>query len=180
MGPAAAQDNFAAWNRALEAKRLDVVAALYDTQPLLHDLDLLASLTPVHGSEEGLCSESNRDYLAYCITKFPYAEVTCQKTTAFGPGAYLHTGMYTFMVAVARGRERSRDPLNREPARPMTPREAAKVRFSYLWSRADGTWRIVHHHSSFNLSPFSSGLLPQQPHNRTDADADHASQFVSG
>ena len=91
------------------------------------------------------------------------------------------------MVAGPGGRQKSRDPFKRDPARPLAPCEAAKVRFSYLWSRVDGAWRIVHHHSSFNLSAFSSCCLLPEPRSvdldRPEADeaaAASESQFVYG
>jgi hypothetical protein len=124
-------------------------------------LDLL-SLVP-QGHEGPLDAPADRDYLAHCLTRFPCAEVSCQKTAVFGPSAYLHTGLCTFLAACVSGRERPVDPLLRKPARPMRPCEAAKVRFSYLWSRGESGWSILHHHSSLNLSPFACGVLPQQP-----------------
>ena len=57
-------------------------------------------------------------------------------TRRYGPDAYLHTGLYTFLTG---------------PAESRTPVEA---RFSYMWRKVDGAWKIVHHHSS---------ALPQTP-----------------
>jgi hypothetical protein len=38
--------------------------------------------------------------------------------------------MYTFMVG------------------PDDTRQAVEARFSYMWRKVDGDWKIVHHHSS--------------------------------
>ena len=52
-------------------------------------------------------------------------------TQVYGNGdAYLHSGLYTFELGDAGAR---------------TPVEA---RFSYVWQKVNGTWKISHHHSS--------------------------------
>ena len=53
-----------------------------------------------------------------------------------GGNAYLHSGLYTFELGDADAR---------------TPVEA---RFSYVWRKLDGMWKISHHHSS---------VRPKQP-----------------
>ena len=53
-----------------------------------------------------------------------------------GGNAYLHSGLYTFELGDADAR---------------TPVEA---RFSYVWRKVDGMWKISHHHSS---------VRPKQP-----------------
>jgi ketosteroid isomerase-like protein len=49
---------------------------------------------------------------------------------AFGNDAYLHTGLYTFMTG------------------PDGDRKPVEARFSYMWRKISGEWKITHHHSS--------------------------------
>ena len=64
------------------------------------------------------------------LKKLPFGTITSDNVQQYGPDAYLHTGLYTFLTG---------------PADNRTPVEA---RFSYMWRKIDGAWKIVHHHSS--------------------------------
>ncbi len=64
------------------------------------------------------------------LKKLPEGTITDDDVKAFGKDAYLHSGMYTFMV----GAEDSRQAVN--------------ARFSYMWRKVAGEWKITHHHSS--------------------------------
>ncbi len=48
----------------------------------------------------------------------------------YGDDAYLHSGTYTYLT----GPEEDRSPV--------------KARFSFMWRKVDGDWKITHHHSS--------------------------------
>jgi hypothetical protein len=64
------------------------------------------------------------------LKKLPEGTITADNVQRYGDDAYLHTGMYTFMTG---------------PAESRAPVEA---RFSYMWRKIDGEWKITHHHSS--------------------------------
>jgi hypothetical protein len=64
------------------------------------------------------------------LKKLPDGTITADNVQRYGVDAYLHTGMYTFMTGPAE---------NRQPV---------EARFSYMWRKVDGAWKIVHHHSS--------------------------------
>jgi hypothetical protein len=64
------------------------------------------------------------------LKKLPDGTITSDNVQRYGPDAYLHTGMYTFMTGPAE---------NRQPV---------EARFSYMWRKIDGVWKITHHHSS--------------------------------
>ena len=64
------------------------------------------------------------------LKKLPDGTITSDNVQRYGPDAYLHTGLYTFMTG------------------PAESRQAVEARFSYMWRKVDGAWRIVHHHSS--------------------------------
>ena len=64
------------------------------------------------------------------LKKLPDGTITADDVQSFGTDAYLHTGLYTFMTG------------------PAEDRQAVEARFSYMWRKVDGVWKIVHHHSS--------------------------------
>eukprot|EP00291_Cryptomonas_curvata_P023530 CAMPEP_0172171256 /NCGR_PEP_ID=MMETSP1050-20130122/11789_1 /TAXON_ID=233186 /ORGANISM="Cryptomonas curvata, Strain CCAP979/52" /LENGTH=121 /DNA_ID=CAMNT_0012842663 /DNA_START=12 /DNA_END=374 /DNA_ORIENTATION=+ len=64
------------------------------------------------------------------LKKLPDGTITSDNVQRFGPDAYLHTGMYTFLTG------------------PADNRAPVEARFSYMWRKVDGKWKIVHHHSS--------------------------------
>ena len=123
-----AQANFEAWNDALKAKDYEKVAALYSST----DLSFLPTVSPQFIQD----SESTKQYFVEFLKKLPDGTITADNVQSYGPDAYLHTGLYTFMTG------------------PDYNREAVQARFSYMWRRIDGVWKIVHHHSS---------ALPRQP-----------------
>jgi hypothetical protein len=77
------------------------------------------------------------------LQKTPEATITEEDIQSFGPSAYLHTGMYTFLMNA------DRTPL--------------KLRFSYMWVQTDNGWIITHHHSSVLPAPttYSNALIAE-------------------
>jgi uncharacterized protein (TIGR02246 family) len=117
-----AQENFHRWNEALKSKNPDQVAALYSTSDL--------SFLPTVSGNFIRDPSSTRAYFVEFIKKTPEGTITADDVQTLGPDAYLHTGMYTFMV----GPDEARTPV--------------QARFSYMWRRVNGDWKICHHHSS--------------------------------
>jgi hypothetical protein len=64
------------------------------------------------------------------LKKLPDGTITADNVQNYGEDAYLHTGLYTFMTGQADNRQ------------------SVEARFSYMWRKVDGAWKIVHHHSS--------------------------------
>jgi hypothetical protein len=64
------------------------------------------------------------------LKRIPDGTITSDNVQCQGDDAYLHTGLYTFMMG------------------PPEDRRPVEARFSYMWRRVDGQWRITHHHSS--------------------------------
>jgi len=115
-----AQENFQAWNNALKTKDYETVASLYSSQ----ELSFLPTVSPKFIRDP----QSTKEYFMEFLKKLPEGTITADNVQSYGKDAYFHTGMYTFLV----GEERT--PVN--------------ARFSYMWRRVDGKWKIVHHHSS--------------------------------
>jgi uncharacterized protein (TIGR02246 family) len=120
----------------LRAKDFEKVAHLYSKS----DLSFLPTVSPKFIRD----SSSTKDYFMEFLKKMPEGTIENDAVQSFGNDAYLHTGLYTFMV----GPESDRKPVN--------------ARFSYMWRKLDGMWKITHHHSS---------ALPKVPGAESDESA---------
>merc|ERR1711966_593780 len=118
-----AQTNFKKWNDALQTKDPKKAAALYSAT----DLSFLPTVSGDFIKDSGKPTE---EYFVEFIKKNPAGTITGDKVQSYGPDAYLHTGMYTFMTG------------------PADARAPVEARFSYMWRKVDGEWKITHHHSS--------------------------------
>jgi len=75
-------------------------------------------------------------YFTAFLKKFPSAVITEFQVQIFSDVTYLYSGKYTFTLG------------------PSGNRALVKARFSMIWQYIDGSWLIIHHHSS---------LLPPTP-----------------
>ncbi len=114
------QENFAAWNNALLSLDAKKVAALYAPS----GLSFLPTLSPDMIRD----NVAANTYFIQLLKRTPEAKISADDTQAFGPDAYLHTGLYTFYL----GPDRS----------------PVQARFSYMWKKMNDAWIITHHHSS--------------------------------
>jgi uncharacterized protein (TIGR02246 family) len=118
-----ARDNFKRWNDSLQTKDPKQVAALYCAD----GLSFLPTVSPQHIKNTG----NTDDYFVEFVKKNPFGTITDDSVQVYGNGdAYLHSGMYTFEL----GPEGARSPV--------------EARFSYVWKKEGGSWKISHHHSS--------------------------------
>lgn len=99
-----------------------MVAGLYSTSDL--------SFLPTVSADFIRDSPSTEAYFVEFLKKLPAGTITADKVQSFGNNAYLHSGMYTFLVG------------------PENSRTAVEARFSYMWRLMNNVWKIVHHHSS--------------------------------
>jgi uncharacterized protein (TIGR02246 family) len=116
------QDNFAAWNAALKSRDYEKAASMYSSSDL--------SFLPTVSSDFIRDVPSTKRYFADFVKRLPEGKITSDTVQTFSNDAYLHSGMYTFMT----GPEDDRTPV--------------LARFSYMWKRMNGAWKIIHHHSS--------------------------------
>ncbi|KAJ8614542.1 hypothetical protein CTAYLR_000847 [Chrysophaeum taylorii] len=120
---ALARKNFKRWNDALQTKNPTVVADLYSSEAL----SFLPTVSPMH-IKDGMNTE---EYFTAFVQKNPFGTITDDSVQPYGNGdAYLHSGLYTFELGT--GAERA----------------PVQARFSYVWKKEDGSWKISHHHSS--------------------------------
>ena len=128
------QANFKSWNDALQSKDFEKVAELYAKK----DLSFLPTVSPKFIRD----SESAKEYFMDFLKKLPFGTITADDVQRYGPDAYLHTGLYTFLTG------------------PADNRAPVEARFSYMWRKVDGVWKIVHHHSS--ATPKAPGAAVQE------------------
>ena len=129
------QDNFKRWNDALQTKNAQTVANMYTAEP-----SFLPTVSGDHIKRGGVGTPTE-DYFVEFVKKNPFGTITDDSVQVFSGGdAYLHSGLYTFELGEADAR---------------TPVEA---RFSYVWQKDGGDWKIAHHHSSVR-----PGVAPAKP-----------------
>ena len=119
--------NFHSWNEALLSREPQKVAALYSSQ---------ASFLPTLNPEFKKGQQAAEGYFQHFLEKLPQGEVVtddvAETSTDDGGNVtgFLHSGLYDFEVG--------------EPDK----RQKVEARFSFLWQKENGEWRIRHHHSS--------------------------------
>ena len=116
------QENFKNWNDALKAQDFEKVASLYSST----DLSFLPTVSPKFIRDP----HSTKEYFMDFLKRLPDGTITADDVQSYGTDAYLHSGLYTFMIG------------------PAENRQAVEARFSYMWRKVDGAWKIGHHHSS--------------------------------
>jgi len=121
-----ARANFKRWNDALQTKNAQTVANMYVSDKL----SFLPTVSPDHIKAGGVASNTE-DYFVEFVKKNPFGTITDDSVDMYDNGdAYLHSGLYTFEL----GDDDARTPV--------------QARFSYVWKKVEGEWKISHHHSS--------------------------------
>jgi len=118
------QNNFKRWNDALQTKNAATVANMYTADP-----SFLPTVSGEH-IKRGGSGTSTEDYFVEFVKKNPFGTITDDSIQVYSADAYLHSGMYTFEL----GEGDARAPV--------------EARFSYVWKKVNGDWKISHHHSS--------------------------------
>jgi uncharacterized protein (TIGR02246 family) len=116
-----AQKNFESWNDALQTKDAKKVAALYSPD---------ATFLPTMLGEFKSGQEGAESYFEHFLLKNPRGTIIEDKVQSITPDSYLHSGHYNFELG------------------PDNDRQISEARFSFLWSKVNGEWKIIHHHSS--------------------------------
>ena len=114
------QINFKSWMDALATKNPSTVASLY----VASGLSFLPTVSPNFIRDNSAAELYFVDFLK----KTPTGTITAEEVSPLSIDAYLHAGTYTFYLGPAK--------------------EAVQARFSYVWTRISGVWKILHHHSS--------------------------------
>jgi uncharacterized protein (TIGR02246 family) len=109
---------FEIWNNALQTGDPDQVVALYDTD---------AVLLPTVSNQVRHNHDEIRDYFVSFLAKKPQGVIEEANTRLLTEDLASNSGVYTFTFG-----------------------DGAQVtaRFSYLYRRVNGEWKIIEHHSS--------------------------------
>lgn len=118
-----AKKNMLLWLETLETKDAKKVAVLYTED---------ATFLPTVSGEFKRGQDGAEDYFDHFLAKNPEAKVVKESIVPISEDAYLHVGMYDFVI-------------DGEDNHHIT----VHARFDYLWEQDEnGEWRIAHHHSS--------------------------------
>jgi uncharacterized protein (TIGR02246 family) len=109
------------WNAALATGDPEQVADLYAP-----DAVLLPTVSPQIRTTRAEIV----DYFAHLLTSKPQAEITREVITVLDRDDAINTGLYTFT-------------LTRDGVVQQVP-----ARYTFVYQRTDGVWRIINHHSS--------------------------------
>jgi len=131
---AIAAANFNAWIDALKTKNPSTVANMYAAS----ELSFLPTVSPKFIRDNAEAEEYFKDFLK----KEPTGTITAQQVHSLSANSYLHSGLYTFLLG------------------PAASKESVNARFSYVWKRIGGVWKILHHHSS--IVPGSDSMTSSQ------------------
>jgi len=118
------QANFKRWNDALQTKNAATVANMYTFHP-----SFLPTVSGDHITMGGTGTDTEAYFVEF-VKKNPFGTITDDVVQVYSDDAYLHSGLYTFEL----GQGAARAPV--------------EARFSYVWKRVGGEWKISHHHSS--------------------------------
>ena len=109
---------FSIWNRALATGDPDQVTALYAAD---------AVLLPTVSNQVRHNHAEIRDYFVNFLAKKPQGEIDEANTRVLAENLASNSGVYTFTFGDG---------------------TQVTARFSYLYKRIDGEWKIIEHHSS--------------------------------
>jgi hypothetical protein len=121
MDASVATANFARWKDTLLARKPKNVAALYVDNATLIPTLAKKVITDLAGVEA---------YFTFFDTFNPSASMVEEHVVDIAEDSYLHCGVYRFTLTM-QGTEQDVD-----------------ARFSMLWKKTGGEWKILHHHSS--------------------------------
>lgn len=113
---------FERWNSALQSGKAQAVVSLYAPDAVLQPtVSNLVRSTP----------EQIQDYFEHFLVSKPVGLVNYRQIRHLGPDAAMDSGVYTFTLTAADGRQ-----------------QQVQARYTFLYERLDGQWKILNHHSS--------------------------------
>ncbi|MDX9970367.1 MAG: SgcJ/EcaC family oxidoreductase [Candidatus Gracilibacteria bacterium] len=122
-----ATQNFEIWNDSLQTKEPEKVAALYSDD---------ATFLPTVLGEFKRGKTGAKEYFVHFLEKNPSGRIVQDEVQEISQDKYLHCGHYDFEI-------------DNKDEGATSPRKTVNARFSYVWKKKeDGSYEILHHHSS--------------------------------
>ncbi len=121
MNSTLATANFARWEAALLTREPKNVAALYTGN---------ATLLPTMAKKVITDHDGLMEYFTFFGSFLPTVSMVEEHVIEIAEQSYLHCGVYRFTLTME-GAEQQVD-----------------ARFTMVWQKIDGEWKIFHHHSS--------------------------------
>lgn len=113
---------FDQWNKALQTGDSSKVVALYSKD---------AVLQPTVSNHVRATSAEITDYFDHFLALKPVGHINYREIRRLGPTTALDSGVYTFRLTDAKGKTQD-----------------VQARYTFLYTRVDGQWKILNHHSS--------------------------------
>lgn len=111
---------FSHWNDILQTGDAAAVAELYT-----EDASFLPTLATRNDGRE-----KTEEYFVHFLEKRPFGSITEDTVQQLSGDTIIHSGLYDFEVG------------------PENDRSVVHARFTFVWSRTEDGWKILHHHSS--------------------------------
>lgn len=121
MNSSVADYNFTRWEQALLTRNPKNVAELYAENAIL----LPTIAREVIADKKGI-----EKYFTFFDTFLPSVSMVTEHVIDMAEESYVHCGVYRFKLTMQR------------------KEQEVDARFSMLWKKIDGEWKICHHHSS--------------------------------
>lgn len=113
---------FEHWNAALKTGNAKGVTSLYATN---------AVLQPTVSNEVRATPAQITDYFDHFLVLKPVGRINYREIRRLGSDAAMDSGVYTFTLTAADGKV-----------------SEVQARYTFLYTRVDGQWKILNHHSS--------------------------------
>ncbi|MBT2298561.1 SgcJ/EcaC family oxidoreductase [Pseudomonas fluorescens] len=113
---------FDRWNAALKTGSAAAVTSLYAPDAILQ---------PTVSNQVRNTAALIQDYFEHFLASKPAGQINYREIRHLGPDAAMDSGVYTFALTNADGSKRE-----------------VQARYTFLYERIDGQWKILNHHSS--------------------------------
>ncbi|ROL63700.1 DUF4440 domain-containing protein [Pseudomonas protegens] len=113
---------FDRWNSALQTGNPQAVVGLYAPN---------AVLQPTVSNQVRSTHAQIQDYFEHFLTSKPVGQINYREIRHLSPDAAMDSGVYTFTLTAADGKK-----------------QQVQARYTFLYERVDGQWKILNHHSS--------------------------------
>ena len=113
---------FDRWNAALQTGSAAAVTGLYAPDAILQ---------PTVSNKVRNTPAQIQDYFEHFLAGKPVGQINYREIRHLGPDAAMDSGVYTFTLTQADGSKRE-----------------VQARYTFLYERLDGQWKIINHHSS--------------------------------